>query len=111
MTATIMPAMDAQFSPAYLAEARTRVAAVALAAERFRLAYDRFPETLEELAPDFVEAVPLDPFDAEPLRYRTVGHFCVVYSVGEDCVDDGGREVNGQAHPDVALMVSRSAGG
>jgi hypothetical protein len=42
--------------------------------------------------PEFVPAVPLDPIDGQPLRYRpnADGTF-LLYSVGENGVDDGGN--------------------
>ena len=48
-----------------------RVAGVAMAVERFKLAHEgQLPETLDQLAPKFFESVPVDPFDGQPLRYR-----------------------------------------
>ena len=47
-----------------------------------------WPETLHVLCPDYLTAVPIDPFDGQPFRYvRKRG---IVYSVGEDLQDDGG---------------------
>ena len=42
--------------------------------------------------PEFLAAVPLDPVDGQPLRYRrdADGTF-TLYSVGENGVDDGGN--------------------
>jgi hypothetical protein len=36
-------------------------------------------------------AVPLDPFDGAPLRYKQLADGVVIYSVGTDQVDDGGK--------------------
>lgn len=69
-----------------------RAAQAAIAIERFRRAHDeRLPATLEVLVPQFVDAVPLDPFTEQPVRYRQRGSGYVVYSVGPDLKDDGGR--------------------
>jgi hypothetical protein len=65
-------------------------AAVALAVERYRQANGRWPGTLPDLVPLYLNEVPTDPFDGRPLRYRHVGGNVVVYSVGRDGVDDGG---------------------
>ncbi|MBN1443872.1 MAG: hypothetical protein JXA90_14270 [Planctomycetes bacterium] len=46
------------------------------------------PEKLEDLVPAFLDAVPADPYDGQPLRYSRQKR--LVYSVGEDLVDDGG---------------------
>lgn len=62
----------------------------ALAAERFRLEKSRLPESLEELVPEFLDAVPTDPFDGNPLRFRTTEQGIVIYSIDENLIDDGG---------------------
>jgi hypothetical protein len=70
--------------------AQLRNAATALAVERFRLKTGQPPATLEELVPEFLESVPIDPFDGQPLRYRRSENGYVVYSVSLNLQDDGG---------------------
>jgi hypothetical protein len=62
----------------------------AVAAERYRLGHGDWPRALADLVPAYLPAVPLDPFDGQPLRYRRTDGGAVVYSVGEDGRDDGG---------------------
>jgi len=50
------------------------------------------PNTLEELVPQYLEAVPLDRFDGRPIRYSKESQ--MVYSVGDDFVDSGGVALN-----------------
>lgn len=71
------------------ADAQARCAVVSLAVERFRLKTGRTPGSLSELMPAHLDAIPLDPFGSEPLRYvaDTAGYS--VYSVGENGKDDG----------------------
>ncbi|UCG34379.1 MAG: hypothetical protein JSU68_07015 [Phycisphaerales bacterium] len=83
-----------------------RCAQAGLAAERFRLATGRWPESLEELVPEYLDAVPLDPFDEKPLRYRVEADRVVIYSIGEDEVDDGGQLV----HPERRKETPPDAG-
>jgi hypothetical protein len=73
------------------AEARRRILVTAIALERYRGKYNSYPKTLGDLAPEFLKTVPVDFMDGQPLRYRLTddGHF-VLYSVGLDCVDNGG---------------------
>jgi hypothetical protein len=73
-------------------QARIRVAQTALALERFRSRHQRLPEALSNLVPDFLSALPLDPFNGGLVRYRSLPAGYVIYSVGEDEKDDGGRE-------------------
>jgi len=67
-------------------------AVTALAVERFRLREGRLPETLADLPRDLSAQTQNDPFGGQPLRYRRLSLGYVVYSVGPDRVDDGGRE-------------------
>jgi hypothetical protein len=73
------------------AKAELRCAAAALAAERYRLAKGRWPERLEDLVPDYLPAVPADPFDGRPLRLRRTDDGLMVYSIGPDGEDNGGN--------------------
>ncbi len=70
--------------------ARARCAAVGVAVERYRRRHRRWPDALSDLTPQFLKAVPADPFDGQPLRYRKDEEGAVVYSVGPDGKDDGG---------------------
>ena len=72
-------------------QARLRCLIAALAAERYRRAHGRWPETLDRLTPEWLGAVPLDPFDGLPLRSARLADGLVIYSVGFDGKDDGGR--------------------
>jgi hypothetical protein len=74
------------------AEARRRILITAIALKRYDEKYHSFPDTLLKLSPEFLKEVPMDFMDGKPLRYRLTddGQF-VLYSVGLDCVDDGGQ--------------------
>ncbi len=72
------------------ARAVLRSAAVGVALERYRLANGRWPDTLAALVPKYLKAVPADPFDGKPLRYREDGEGAVVWCLGTDRKDDGG---------------------
>ena len=71
-----------------------RAARMALAAERYRKTHGRLPNALGDVAPDFIETVPLDPFDGQPLRYRKLDTGFMVYSVGKDGADNGGVQTD-----------------
>lgn len=72
------------------AQARDRATAVQLAIERYRKQHGKRPETIEQLTPDFLPEVPVDPFNGEPLRYIAGPEETLVYSVGPNMKDDGG---------------------
>lgn len=69
-----------------------RAARVGCAVERFRVAHGTLPAALEELVPQFLDAIPADPVDGRPLKFRRLERGYVVYSVGEDGTDHGGLE-------------------
>lgn len=86
-------------------------AACGIAAERFRLRYGRFPTALNELVPEFLEEVSVDPFDGGPLRMVERDEGRVIYSVGENRLDDGGktavRERERLVSPDAGFRLTR----
>jgi hypothetical protein len=92
MSTMLLPGLGQAIRREAAAQANIRLATTALAVERFRLNQRRLPEDLKELTPRFLDAVPTDPFDGAPLRYRRLDRGYVIYSVGEDGRDDGGRE-------------------
>ena len=67
-----------------------RKAQTALAIERYRRKHNTIPDSLEELVPQYLEAVPRDPFDNEHLRYIKLENGFTVYSIGDDHTDNGG---------------------
>ena len=69
--------------------ATLRTVQTAIAIERFRLSNKGNPPgTLDELTPRFLPTLLNDPFDGEPLRYKTLEKGFVVHSVGVDRVED-----------------------
>ncbi|MBN1361196.1 MAG: hypothetical protein JW993_11410 [Sedimentisphaerales bacterium] len=72
--------------------ARLQVTRTALAVQRYRLAHGELPQRLDDLMPAFLEIVPADPFDGQPLRFQKLAPGFIVYSVGSDGTDDAGQE-------------------
>jgi hypothetical protein len=94
-------------------QAQLDLAVTALAVERFHSAKGHLPGELNELAPKFLPVIPADPFDGAPLRYHLLEHGYVIYSIGEDGHDDGGREPperrkdNDKSTYDITFVVQR----
>lgn len=63
----------------------------AIAAELFRRKNGKWPAKLDDLVPEFLPAVPIDPFTNRPLLLKASTDSCKVYSVGRDGSDDGGN--------------------
>ena len=67
-----------------------RLARIVLEVERYRLDHGDWPANLSALVPALLPAVPADPCDGQPLRYRRLGDGVAVYSIGPDGSDNGG---------------------
>lgn len=98
--------------PELKAVAHVRLAVAALAVERWRLAHGgQVPGSLAELVPGFLSVIPNDPFDDRPLRYKKQAKGYVIYSIGEDLTDDGGREqpadTTNTDHYDITFTVDK----
>ena len=76
---------------------------VMLALRRFEQAKGRLPDALTELVPEFMSALPLDPYDNTPVRWNALKQ--IVYSVGLDLKDDGGemKKYGTAWEPDIGL--------
>jgi hypothetical protein len=110
----LMPAHLRIFQLSLSNVARLRTVRAGLAIERYRLANGKLPDKLAELVPAYLDAVPKDPFDGQELRYKRLEKGYVVYSIGEDGSDDGGKELlprgkrkGGNENWDVTFIVER----
>jgi len=82
----------------YMAKADATLAALAL--ERYRREQGDYPEALEALVPRYLPEVPIDRITGGPINYRVVDGKPVLYSVGADRDDDGGRIAYDPDYPD-----------
>ena len=63
-----------------------------IALQEFQTEHGELPERLEQLVPEYLPAVPQDPFAGKPLTYHLDSPDSYrLYSIGRDRVDDGGR--------------------
>lgn len=75
-------------------ETQNALLATTLALRAYRLEHGAYPAALGELTPHYLTRVPDDPFALTgPLHYRRAGTSFVLYSVGPDGKDDGGRPI------------------
>jgi hypothetical protein len=87
----LAPAMEKFARACHRIDASLQCAIVAAAAERYRRAKGQWPAALEALKEaGYLKAVPSDPFDGKPLRWRRLNDGLVFYSVGPDGKDHGG---------------------
>ena len=72
-------------------QAYLNAAQCALLVEKYRLDNGgRLPSGLEELVPDYVDTLPVDPYDGGYIKYKKTEDGYIVYSIGDDQKDDGG---------------------
>ena len=66
-----------------------------VAIERHRRAHgEKSPARLEDMVPEYLTALPIDPFSGKPLIMAAEANGYVVYSVGANRRDEGGGDVN-----------------
>ena len=80
-------------------QTQRELALTAIALKRYELRRRHQASALQELVPEFLPSVPVDYMDGRQLRYQTNkdGTFAL-YSVGDDCVDDGGDTTPSVGH-------------
>ena len=71
--------------------AHERLLATELALRDYRSEQGHPSARLDDLVANYLSRVPQDPFTGQPLIYRVQGTNWLLYSVGSDGVDDGGR--------------------
>jgi hypothetical protein len=83
--------------------AMLRMLIIKLALRAYELDYNRLPQSLSELVPNNLTAIPNDPFSGASFRFRMESEKddgYILYSIGPDREDDGGKPILG---PDVDL--------
>jgi len=61
-----------------------------LALEIYRQSTGDYPTRFDDLVPELLPTLPLDPFDGQPLRYERAGPGYRFYSIGPDLIDSRG---------------------
>lgn len=80
-------------------------AATELALRCYQSSKGQPPARLEDIVPDYLTRVPQDPFPRHALVYHPQGTNWLLYSIGPDGVDNGGRPVlKGSASGDISLI-------
>ena len=80
----------------------------ACAIERYRLAHNKLPATLEQLTPAYLPKIPTDVMNGAPLIYKPTEQGYLLYSVALDGKDNGGRAELGDIEYDGVMRARRS---
>jgi hypothetical protein len=91
LSAIMLPALGNVPKKGAAGQVAVDQAVLACALERYRLAHGQFPDRLEALAPDFITTPPRDVITGEPYKYRRTTDNFILYSVGWNEIDDGGK--------------------
>ena len=75
-------------------EARQRMVMLAFALAGYRADRHEYPKALADLVPAYIDALPKDPFSDGELHYKSENSGYLLYSVGKNGKDDGGRRAD-----------------
>src|SRR5262249_3732604 len=106
----LIPAVAKCHQACVRTQAQMRCAIVAVAAERYRLKFGKWPESIDTLVDEkLLKAVPLDPYEpGKPIKLNLSVDGLVIYSVGLDGVDNNGalnREKPMEPGTDLGLQL------
>ena len=73
------------------AELKFQSLRISLGLRIYRAKYGEYPERLTDLTDRLVMAVPTDPYAGTSFRYSRTAQGCLLYSIADNGVDDGGR--------------------
>ncbi len=102
LLSTLAPAYPEVMFKDDLQKTQNVLLTIALALQAYKAEHGTYPETLKELCPAYLTVLPADPFSrdgATPPLYRRTGDNYVLYSIGPDGKDDGGKAIQ-RPNPD-----------
>ena len=103
----VLPALQKAFEKETRILAQSQAAQTAVAIERYRLAHhDALPESLAALTPAFLERVPSDPFDGQPLEFERLPKGYRVTCPGATLDANNPKDKKGNPKP-VGFTVAR----
>ena len=107
MASIMLPSLRTAKKVVTKTDAKHRACLLGVAMYRYRAKYGKYPEHFEQLTPEFLLTVPMDPFDGKPMRLSKSDKGWVIYSVGPDLVDDQGSVFNNQSEKgDIAFRLA-----
>ncbi len=87
----LIPALEKASWISYGGQAEHQAAQTIVALLRYKADHGQFPDKLDQLVPQYLKAVPLDPFGPGPLTYKRQEDGFILYSWGLNFEDHGGR--------------------
>ncbi|MBW2037743.1 MAG: hypothetical protein JRI41_09755 [Deltaproteobacteria bacterium] len=88
----LTPALAKVIEVSYRLSADVKSTMMIISILRYRHDKNNYPEDLDELiAANYLKKLPMDPFSDKPLVYKKTDDSFMLYSVGRNFKDDGGR--------------------
>jgi hypothetical protein len=114
LSRVLQPNLGAPLRTSYRYSMNQAVLMAAIAVEQYRRAHGDYPASLEELVPEYLDAVPTDFYNAKPMSYRLIPDGAIIYSVGQDSVDNNGRPYNEKGYTqdegaDISFILGQTA--
>jgi hypothetical protein len=105
-----MPRFERMRIKALTLQARCRFPAMVLACRKYFQIHGKWPTSLQQTAvSEDGKDLCLDTFDGQPIRLLPAGRDLILYSVGPDGVDDGGKKIyehnQGEEKGDIVWVV------
>lgn len=77
-----------------------------VAVQRFQNKYEKLPDKLADVVPEFLDQEPIDVFVNRPIRYLPTDDGYKIYSVGYNQRDDNGQDKRGQDGEKLDIVFS-----
>ena len=100
----LLPNMQGVVLESYAGKAKHEAVQTIIALLRYKADHGQFPETLDELAPQYLKTIPQDPFGPGPLTYKKQGDDFILYSWGLNFEDNSGQ------HNEMAFRKEKESG-
>jgi len=84
----LIPAISGILKKKSAVECNISATKLTIACIRYKRSHGRFPESLSALIPEYINAVPSDPYDGKPFRYNPDRK--IIYAIGINLIDEGG---------------------
>lgn len=101
----LAPALGAVYKAGARVDWQQDATLVLINLRKYHAHHSRWPDKLDDLVPDYLDAVPVDPFDGQPTRYRANADEVFIWSIGSDGIDNGGTEKKNRAEPDNVMQL------
>ncbi len=91
LTQMLVPALSRCYNQETRTDALLGDAEIALACHIYKTKYKDYPDSLDRLTPEILPSLPLDPFTGKDYIYKKKRKGFIIYSVGDNLKDDGGK--------------------